>query len=255
MAASVSRAEFTQLLNQWLSPDTFKDVGENGLQVEGTSSVSKVVCGVTANLALIDHAVAQKADAIVVHHGLVWGGGIRKLTGWLGNRVRKLMLHEVNLYGYHLPLDAHPKLGNNAGLADALGLSEDRRPFGTYKGQAIGIAGTLVEPMTLSALKDRIIENVGPPQFVSGAADKMIRSVGLCTGGAPDLIHEAVDEGLDLYMTGESTEYCDAVSAETGVAFVAGGHHQTERFGARRVAEALVAEGFDATFFDVENPA
>lgn len=255
MAATASRTEFTQLLDRWLSPATFKDVGENGLQVEGASTVSKVVCGVTANLALIDHAVAENADAIVVHHGLVWGGGIRKLTGWLGQRVRRLMANDVNLYGYHLPLDAHPELGNNAGLADALGLGPDRRPFGNYKGQAIGIAGALDAPLSLSALTTRIIENVGPPQFVSGDDDKLIRTVGLCTGGAPDLIHEAVDEGLDLYMTGESTEFCDAISAETGVAFVAGGHHQTERFGAQRIARALAAEGFDATFYDVENPA
>ncbi len=255
MAASLTRSEFDALLSQWLRPQDFKDVGENGLQVEGAPTVTRVVCGVTANLALIQHAVEQKADAIVVHHGIVWGGGIRKLTGWLGTRVRTLMAHDINLFGYHLPLDAHPTLGNNAGLADALGLGAERRPFGTFKGQAIGIAGELSEPTTLSALVDRIVTHVGQPQMVSGESTKEIRTVGLCTGGAPDLIHEAVDAGLDFYMTGESTEYCDAVSAETGVAFVAGGHHQTERFGAQRIAKALANEGLEATFFDVENPA
>ncbi len=250
------RDELHALLDRWLEPARFKDVGENGLQVEGRAEVRRVVCGVTANGALIDAAIEAGADAVFVHHGLVWGGGIRKLTGWLGERVRKLMGAGVSLFAYHLPLDAHPALGNNAGLADALGLAPAREPFGEYKGQLIGLMGELASgPLPLSKVLARVRGEVGEPPFVFGDLDRPIQRVGLCSGGAADLLQEAVDRRLDLYVTGEATEGSKAMAEETGVAFVAAGHHNTERFGATRVAAALVAEGLDARFVDVENPA
>lgn len=250
------RDEVLALFDGWLEPERFRDVGENGLQVEGRTDVKKVICGVTANAALIEEAVGDGADAIFVHHGLVWGGGMRRLTGWLGARVRRLMQAELSLFAYHLPLDAHPTLGNNAGLADALGVTEDRVPFGEYKGQLIGAKGKLAGgPMALGDVVERVRKNVGEPPFVFGDLSKSVRRVGLCTGGAPDLLQAAVDERLDLYVTGEVTEWSKAVAQETGVAFIAAGHHNSERFGPRRVAEALVAAGIDARFVDVENPA
>lgn len=250
------RDELHALLDRWLEPARFRDVGENGLQVEGRAEVRRVVCGVTANAALIDAALAAKADAIFVHHGLVWGGGIRKLTGWLGERVRKLMAGGVSLFAYHLPLDAHPRLGNNAGLADALGLGAEREPFGEYKGQLIGVMGELAGGETsFSSLLERVRREVGEPPFAFGDGARRVRTVGLCTGGAPDLLQEAADRGLDLFVTGEVTEWSKAVAEETGVAFVAAGHHNTERFGAQRVAAALQGEGLEARFVDVENPA
>lgn len=253
---AIRRAELHALLDRWLEPARFRDVAENGLQVEGKDEIERVVCGVTANAALIEAAIEREADAIFVHHGLVWGGGIRKLTGWLGARVRRLYEGRLSLFAYHLPLDAHPSLGNNAGLADALGVTEGREPFGEYKGQLIGVKGTFAGgPLSLQDVVERVRANVGEPPFVFGDLSRPVRSVGLCTGGAPDLLLAAVDEGLDLYVTGEVTEWSKAVAQETGVAFIAAGHHNSERFGAMRVAEALRAEGIDATFVDVENPA
>lgn len=251
----MKRAELTRLLDSWLQPARFRDVAENGLQVEGKHEVQRIVCGVSANQALIDEAVARGADAIFVHHGLVWGGGIRRLEGFMASRVRTLLLEGISLYAYHLPLDAHPTLGNNAGLADALGLAGERQPFGEYKGQLIGVRGELAAPCTLAMLVERMRERVGPPLVCFGDPERHIARVGVCSGGAPDLLHEACREGLDLYVTGEVTEWVQAVAAESGVAFIAGGHHATERFGAQRVAAALAAEGLEATFVDVANPA
>lgn len=251
----MKRDELGALLNLWFEPDRFKDVAENGLQVEGRDEVEHVVCGVSANQRLIDVAIGRGADAIFVHHGLVWGGGIRKLTGWLGERVRSLMANGISLFAYHLPLDAHPSLGNNAGLADALGLARDREPFGAYKGQLIGAQGRLEAPTRLDSVVETLRARVGPPLAVFGDPERLVSSVGVCTGGAPELLHDAIDAGLDLYVTGETTEWVKAIAEESGVAFIAGGHHATERFGARRVAEALTAQGLRAEFVDVENPA
>lgn len=250
------RDDLAKALDEWLEPARFRDVGENGLQVEGKDEIQRVVCGVSANLDLIDAAIAHKADAIFVHHGLVWGGGIRRLTGWLGERVRRLMAAEISLFAYHLPLDAHPTLGNNAGLADVLELTGERRPFGSYKGQLIGVAGQLAQPRSLDEVVATLREKVGAPLAVFGEGTRTVSTVGLCSGGAPDLLHEAIDEGLDLFLTGEATEWCKAVAEESNTAFVAGGHHATERFGARSVAKALQNQlGLEATFIDVENPA
>jgi len=249
------RREFAALLDGWLQPGRFTDVAENGLQVEGRADVHVVVTGVTANRALLEAAVDRRADAVVVHHGLVWGG-IRRLDGWLLQRVRLLLQHDVNLFAYHLPLDAHPELGNNAGLAQALGVV-DTVPFGRFKGQLVGLRGRLAAPVTFAALAARARADVVGDGFLHAFGDpaRAITTVGLCTGGAPDLLHEAIAEGLDAYVTGEVTEYCKAVAEESGTAFVGVGHHASERFGARSLAEALTAHGLSATFVDVDNPA
>jgi dinuclear metal center YbgI/SA1388 family protein len=251
----MKRDDLLSTLDAWFQPGLFRDVAENGLQVEGRDEVERVVCGVTASQALIDQAVEAQADAIFVHHGIVWGGGMRALKGWLGNRVRTLMQHGISLFAYHLPLDAHAELGNNAGLADALGVEPERAPFGEYKGQSIGFSGRLEEPRSLDAVIATHRENVGEPLCAFGDRAKKIETVALCTGGAPDLLHEAVDGGFDLYVTGEVTEWVMSVADEAGVAFIAGGHHQTERFGARRTADKLQTLGLEASFIDVENPA
>ncbi|HEY1099244.1 MAG TPA: Nif3-like dinuclear metal center hexameric protein, partial [Myxococcota bacterium] len=219
---TMKRVEFTALLDELLKPDQFKsDAGENGLQLEGTDDVGVVVVGVTANLALIDAAVAVGADAIVVHHGIVWGGGIRRLDGWLKKRVATLIRHDVNLYGYHLPLDAQPQFGNNAALCAALGVTSTQ-PFGRYKGQLIALRGVLDQPLTLDAFAQRAkaaVVDDGDVVHAFGDGQKPIRTVGVCTGGAPDLLHEAIGLGLDCYVTGEVTEYVKAVAEESGTCF------------------------------------
>ena len=254
----MKRAAFAALLDELLKPAAFSgDAAENGLQVEGRDDVVTVVCGVTANRALIDAATAVGADTIVVHHGLVWGGGIRRIDGWLKQRVQRLIAHDVNLFAYHLPLDAQPQFGNNAGLARALGVTSTQ-PFGRYKGQYIALRGELAEPVTLAGLVARARANVvddGAVVHAFGDRQKTLRTIGVCTGGAPDLLHEAVGLGLDVYVTGEVTEYVKAVAEESGTCFVGLGHHASERFGPRGLAEVLVARGIDARFIDVENPA
>lgn len=252
----MNRHDLLSLLNTWLEPEKYKDVAENGLQIEGCETIQSVVCGVSANRNLIERAIDENADAIFVHHGLVWGGGIRTMTGWLRERIALLMKHNISLFAYHLPLDAHPTLGNNAGLSKAIGMEKNIQPFGRYKGQSIGLCGELSTPMPLSSFADRIAQEVGPPLCVFGNQDKHIAKVGVCSGGAPDLLHEAIEVGLDAYITGEVTEWVKSVADESQVAFIAGGHHATERFGARQVAEALNREGHvRAIFVDVENPA
>jgi dinuclear metal center YbgI/SA1388 family protein len=248
------REELARLLDAWLEPERFKDVAENGLQVEGRQHVKRIVCGVSASLALIEKAIELSADAIVVHHGLVWGGGMRRLEGWLGQRVRKLMRADISLFAYHLPLDAQSTFGNNAGLATVLGI-DDRAPFAEYKGQMIGVQGRLSRPATLREVAGLVTTKIGNPLAVFGDPNKMIERVGVCSGGAPESLHEAIAAKLDLYLTGEVTEWVRAVSLESGVAFIAGGHHQTERFGPRGLADALSKHGFDARFVDDENPA
>jgi dinuclear metal center YbgI/SA1388 family protein len=251
----MDRSRFTALLDEIFPPGRFTDAAENGLQIEGGAEVTRVVCGVTANLALIDGAIAGGADAIVVHHGLVWGGGIRRLDGWLKTRIERLMRHGISLYAYHLPLDAHPEIGNNVGLAKALGVVE-LVPFGRYKNQFIGYRGVIEPTTTLPGLIARARTGVVGDGAISAFGDtsRPIRTVGLCSGGAPDLVYEAVSLGLDAYVTGETTEFVKAIADETGTAFLALGHHATERFGARALAGALCALGVQATFIDVENP-
>lgn len=252
----MKRNDFLAQLNAWLCPEDFRDMAENGLQVEGTDDIQHVVCGVSANQKLIQAAIDKKADAIFVHHGIVWGGGMRQLTGWLGKRVKMLMANDINLFAYHLPLDAQPHWGNNVGLANALGMVEDREAFGEYKGKKIGFQGALAKSVTLGELIKVHEEKVGKPLQVFGDLAKTINRFGVCTGGAQDRLSEAIDDDLDLYVTGEATEWVQAMAEESGVAFIAGGHHNTEVFGARSFAGQIAAlPGVTAEFVDIPNPA
>jgi len=248
------RRELDALLANWFSPGSFEDSATNGLQIEGRDEVARVACGVSANASFIARAIESGADALFVHHGLFWGG-ITKLDGWLRRRVARLLKAEVSLFAYHLPLDAHPRLGNNAGLADALGLGVQRAAFGEYKGQLIGVSGSLASPKPFSEVLELVRANIGAPHFSVGLPDRPITRIAICSGGAPDLLYEAIDRGFDLFLTGEATEWVKAVAEESGIAFIAAGHHATERFGVQRVAEALDhEEGISANFIDIPNP-
>ena len=252
----MKRKDLLNQLDAWLAPENFKDMAENGLQVEGAEDIQHVVCGVSANQKFIQEAIDRKAEAIFVHHGIVWGGGMRQLTGWLGKRVKMLMTHNINLFAYHLPLDAQPQWGNNAGVANALGMSQDREAFGMYKGKAIGFKGAVSKAGTLADMVALHEKKIGKPLQVFGDLNQPIRHFGVCTGGAPDRLAEAIDDGLDLYITGEATEWVQAMAEESGVAFIAGGHHNTEVFGARSFAcEIAGLDGLTAEFVDIPNPA
>ena len=246
------RNEIENYLATLLAVERFKDYGPNGLQVEGAAAVTRLVSGVTASRALIDAAIEARADAILVHHGLFWRGQDGRLTGWLAERVRRLMAHGINLFAYHLPLDAHAELGNNAQLGLRLGLGADAR-FGE---QDLGFAGPIATTTTLDALAARVRAALQRDPLVLAGDGRALRRVGWCTGGAQGYFEAAIAAGVDAFITGEVSEPQAHLARETGVAFLACGHHATERFGAPAVA-AHVAErfGVEHRFIEIDNPA
>jgi dinuclear metal center YbgI/SA1388 family protein len=245
-----NRVEMERYLATLLAVDRFKDYGPNGLQVEGRAEVKRLVSGVTASLALIDAAIEAQADAILVHHGLFWRGQDGRLTGWLAERVKRLMAHGINLFAYHLPLDAHPELGNNAQFGARLGLSPDAR-FGE---QDLGFAAPTA--ITLDALAERVTGALGRAPLVLPGDGRPVARIGWCTGGAQGYFEAAIAAGVDAFLTGEVSEPQAHLARETGVAFLACGHHATERYGAPAVA-AHVAErfGLEHRFIELDNPA
>lgn len=251
------RSEFELLLNQALSPNRFKDYAPNGLQVEGKKEISRVVTGVTACQALIDAAIEYKADAIFVHHGYFWKNEIPQIVGMKYRRISALIKHDINLYGYHLPLDAHPVLGNNAGLADAIGLlNRTGLQPGVAIEESIGVVGELREPVSVSVFRAMVEKAVEREVLFECVGDRKIHRVALCTGGAQGYIEQAVDAGADVYITGEVSEQTIHIAREMGIHFIAAGHHATERFGVKSMAAFLSEEcGLDAVFIDIDNPA
>lgn len=246
----VDRAEWETMLAGLLQPDTFKDYGPNGLQVEGRREVRRVASGVTASLAFIDAAVAAGADTLLVHHGLFWRGQDGRLTGWLRQRVARLLAHDINLYAYHLPLDAHAEFGNNAQLGRRLGLVADGR-FGE---QDLGFIGPAGEP-ALAPWAAGIGHALDRAPVVVPGDGRPLRRVAWCTGGAQGYFEAAIAAGADAFLTGEISEPQAHLARETGVAFLACGHHATERYGAPALAAHVAARlGLAHQFIDVPNP-
>lgn len=248
----VHRDELEAYLKGLLEADRFKDYGPNGLQVEGRPAIRKLVSGVTASLALIEAAVAAGADAILVHHGLFWRGQDGRVVGWMKQRLQRLLVADVNLYAFHLPLDAHPELGNNAQLGRVLGLTAERR-FGD---QDLGFVGTLGHPLALGTFAQRVGSALRRTPVVVEGDGRPIRRVGWCTGGAQGYFEAAIAAGVDAFLTGEISEPQAHYARETGVAFLACGHHATERYGAPALA-AHAAERFGLVheFIEIDNPA
>jgi dinuclear metal center YbgI/SA1388 family protein len=239
-------------LDDWLEVRRFKDFGPNGLQVEGSAQVSRLASGVTASLAFIDAAIEAGADTLLVHHGLFWRGHDGRLTGWLRERVARLMRHDLNLLAYHLPLDAHPEVGNNAQLGLRLGLQADAR-FGD---QDLGFIGAAGGPIDVGALADRVTERLDRQPLVLPGDGRPLRRIAWCTGGAQGFFEAAIAAGADAFLTGEVSEPQAHLARETGVAFLACGHHATERYGAPALGEALARHfGLEHVFIDVPNPA
>lgn len=245
------RAALELRLNQLLEPGRFKDYGPNGLQVEGRAEVRHLVCGVTASLALIDAAIAAGADAILVHHGLFWRGQDGRVTGWMKQRLARLIRHDINLFAYHLPLDAHPALGNNAQLGTRLGWTADAR-FGE---QELGFSAAIA-PTALDALAAQLRELTGRAPTVVPGDGRPLRRVAWCTGGAQGYFEAAIAAGADVFVTGEISEPQAHYARETGVAFIAAGHHATERYGVQGVGAQVAQDlGLAWQFIDVDNPA
>ena len=240
-------------LDEALAPGEFDDLGPNGLQVPGTAEVGHVVTGVSARRELSERAVALGAELVLVHHGLFWNFQPAGLTPLLAERLRPLFKHDINLAAYHLPLDAHPELGNNAILARELGCV-NRRPFGRYKGMSIGCQGELggIGPDELVA---RVRAATGREPLLLGAGPQHIDSIGIVSGSAADTLHEAAEAGLDAFLTGEPREHITAEAEELGLWFVAAGHYATETFGVRALGDLLAERfGIEHTFVDLPNP-
>lgn len=234
--------EVVGYLDQTLEIERFKDYAPNGLQVEGSLEVERIVTGVSASAELISRAIELHADLLVVHHGLVWGPGIGKIAGPLARRLKLLLGNDVSLAAYHLPLDKHARLGNNTGLADALALGPQREPFGDVRGTALGLAGSWPQPLSRQDAIGRIAGGVcrgQPPRFVFPYGPDPVRKVGLCTGAASDLLEAAAAAGCDMFVTGELAERAGDLAKELQITLVAAGHVATEVFGPMRLADEL----------------
>lgn len=242
-----------QELDALLQPERFKDYGPNGLQVEGDRDVRLLVSGVTASRALIELAIDAQADAILVHHGLFWRGQDGRVTGWMRERLRLLLAHGIHLFAYHLPLDAHAELGNNAQLGRVLGLQADGR-FGE---QELGFLGRGEQTWSSpQALAEHVKSTLGRHVTCVGDALRPVRRVAWCTGGAQSYFDSAIDHGVDAFITGEISEPQAHLARETGVAFLACGHHATERYGAPAVgAHISLKLGLEHKFIEIDNPA
>lgn len=251
---SISRKELIRYLDQRLSPERFRDYAPNGLQVEGAEQISRVITGVTASQALLDEAVAWGADTVLVHHGYFWKGENPCITGMKQRRLKTLLQNNMNLIGYHLPLDAHPEIGNNATLAALLGIeiSDGLEPGNPL---SIGVVGEFSEALSLDKLGIRIAQALGREPTLIGGGNHLIKTIGLCTGGAQDYIDKAIDLGLDAYLSGEISERTVHSARENGVHYIAAGHHATERYGVKELGEELAREfGLDVRFVDIDNP-
>ena len=244
-----------QAFDQLLQPEKFKDYGPNGLQVEGRRDIQKIVSGVTASRELIDAAIAANADAIFVHHGLFWRGQDGRVVGWMKERLQRLLAHDINLYAYHLPLDAHPELGNNAQLGKVLGLRADAW-CGDQNLVCVGQSQNQLAFENAAALSAHAAACLGRTVTCIGAHDKPVQRIAWCSGGAQSYFESAIAKGVDAFITGEISEPQAHIAKETGVAFLACGHHATERYGAPAVASHVAAAlGLKHEFIDIDNPA
>jgi dinuclear metal center YbgI/SA1388 family protein len=253
----LERAALSAYLDALLQPERFADYGPNGLQVEGTDKVSRVAFAVSATRDSVAQAVAGGAQALVVHHGLLWKfHGARPLTGAYARRLFPLIANRINLFAYHLPLDAHPEIGNAACLGRLIGLT-DFQPFGDYQGSATGIKGRLPESMRAEELRRRLQQVLEHPVMLAEPTESQaITSAGIITGGANGEWGRAVREGLDAYITGEMSEHDWHEAAEAGICMYAGGHHATERFGIQALMEQVRLElALDCWYIDSPNPA
>jgi len=243
--------ELELYLNGLLEASRFKDYCPNGMQVQGRPDVTHIVTGVTASLALLDAAIEAGADAILVHHGYFWRGEDYRVIGQKHARLRRLLVTDTNLFAYHLPLDHHAEFGNNAQLAAQLGIT----PTGRFGDDQIGWTGTLRAPMPLSELAAHVGGVLGREPLAIGDADQPVRTVGWCTGAAQGYFADAIAAGVDAYVSGEVSEPTTHLARESGVAYLAAGHHATERYGIRALGEHVAQHfGLRHTFIDIPNP-
>ena len=239
--------------NNILEIERFKDYCPNGLQIEGKMTVKKIVSGVTASQALIDAAIKEKADVLLVHHGYFWNGEDSRIIGLKYKRVRSLIESEMNLLAYHLPLDAHPLYGNNAKLAELLDL--DIAGSFPDDNNAVGLYGSLKTPMSADDFSQKISSVLGRLPLHIGENSEQIHTIAWCSGAAQNYIEAAAELQVDAYLSGEVSEQTVHIARESGVHFYAAGHHATERYGVQALAEHLASHfGVEHKFIDIQNP-
>ena len=249
----VERDELAAYLNSFLQCDDFSDLGPNGLQVEGKPQINKIVTAVSVGVELFERAIEKKADALLVHHGIIWNFERPLYKGGYKKRVKLLLENELNLFGYHLPLDAHPQVGNNAVMARRLGV-RDLEPFGEYHGKYVGFKGKL-PALPVQELIALMRKEINPDLLHFDYGPQDIRTIGIISGGAQKNVNDAVAEGLDLFLTGEVSEHILNYVKEEGIHFVAAGHYATERFGVLALGSHLTEQfDVDVEFVDIPNP-
>jgi dinuclear metal center YbgI/SA1388 family protein len=242
-------------LDELLSPASFHDYGPNGLQVPGPDEIQTIVTGVSASAELFERAAERGADLVLVHHGLFWTGAPLALTASAKRRLQVLFEHDMALAAYHLPLDAHPEVGNNALLAAGLGCAS-HAPFAMHRGSAIGVAGRFdgdgIPAGELVARAERLTGRE-PLAFLAGP--EQVRTIAIVSGAGADYLADAVGAGYDAFLTGEPTERVMTHAQEEGIHFLAAGHYATETLGVRRLGELLAARfAIRHEFVDVPNP-
>ncbi len=248
---SVSRLQLLTACNDLLQPQRFKDYCPNGLQVEGTERISRLALAVTANQAAIDAAIAWGAHALLVHHGLMWKGEDGTVLGHRKARLAAALKADLNVLAYHLPLDAHPSLGNNVQLAQRLGL-QDVQPL---DGEGILVAGGLPAPCTASDFTNQVSAHLEREAILIGDGTKSLQRMAWCTGGGGTYFEAAIAAGVDAFLTGEASEQHVHIARECGVPLILAGHHATERYGVQAVGAALAAQlGIAVQYFDVNSP-
>ncbi|HEX2825225.1 MAG TPA: Nif3-like dinuclear metal center hexameric protein [Burkholderiales bacterium] len=247
----MQRAELNAYLDQYLDVARFRDYCPNGLQVEGKADVARIVTGVTASLELIERAIEARADAILVHHGYFWRNEDPRVVGIKRRRLATLLEHDLNLYAFHLPLDAHREVGNNVTLGVRLGLTVE----GRTGEQDLVFFGRADGDLTLSALARRVEASLARPPLVVGDPDRRVRRIAWCTGAAQGYLEDAVRIGADAYITGEASEQTVHLARESGVGFIGAGHHATERYGIEALGRHLAHHfGLAHVHVDVPNP-
>ena len=247
-----TRQEVLDWCSETLQPSMFQDYAPNGLQVEGKENIHTIVTAVTASLAAIEYAVSKNADMLLVHHGYFWRSEPITITGWKKLRIATLLQHQINMVGYHLPLDAHSTLGNNAQLAQLLGWKLE-----SLAGeQNLLNIGRLNQPCTLAQLADDLTTKLQHKPIIIGDSNKLLHRIAWCTGGAQNFFQVAIEAGVDVFVTGEISESQYHMAQESGVAFISAGHHATERYGVQALGAALAKRfNMDIYFFDEKNPA
>jgi dinuclear metal center YbgI/SA1388 family protein len=247
-------SDIIQWCNQTLKASEFKDYAPNGLQIEGKAEVKKILAAVTASQEAIDAAIAQGADALLVHHGYFWKGEAYPITGMRGQRIKSLIQHDISLIAYHLPLDSHPTLGNNAAIAERLGL-KNLEALNPTERHPIGNIGYLDQAMTPEAFKDFVSAQLKFDAIHLPATRETIQKVGFCTGGAQDFIHQAAEQDCDAYISGEVSERTYYEAKELNTHYYACGHHATERYGVQRLGQAISEQfNIEYSYFELNNP-